>query len=56
VSAVLCSQGMTIPGLVDDLARRSPKESFATRKGGVWILAFADGSVVSADYYADAAR
>jgi 8-oxo-dGTP diphosphatase len=55
-SAVLCSQGTAIPNLVADLARRNPPASTTTRKGAAWVLAFAAGEVVSADYYAPAAR
>jgi phosphohistidine phosphatase SixA/8-oxo-dGTP pyrophosphatase MutT (NUDIX family) len=53
-SSVMCSQGTAIPGLVARLVR-PPPESVATRKGAVWILAVADGVVVSADYYGRAA-
>ncbi len=54
-STVMCSQGIAIPGLVAQLVQ-PPPESVATRKGAVWILAVADGVVVSADYYGRAAR
>ncbi len=53
-SSVICSQGKAIPGLLQDLARRSPAELPTTRKGAAWVLAFADGEVISADYYSDA--
>lgn len=53
-SAVVCSQGSTVPGLVADLA--PARASTATRKGAAWVLTFADGRVVCADYYRDAAR
>jgi phosphohistidine phosphatase SixA/8-oxo-dGTP pyrophosphatase MutT (NUDIX family) len=53
-AAVLCSQGTAIPGLVARLAKLPP-ESVVTRKGAVWILAVADGVMVSADYYGRAA-
>ena len=46
----MCSQGIAVPGLVGRLVQ-PPPESSATRKGAVWILAVADGVVVSADYY-----
>ena len=51
---VVCSQGVTIPSLVDRLARGIHPSD--TRKAGVWVLSVVDGSVVSADYYEDAAR
>ena len=54
-STVMCSQGIAVPGLVGRLVQ-PPPESSATRKGAVWILAVADGVVVSADYYGRAAR
>ena len=50
----ICSQGRTIPSLVELLApsvRRSD-----TRKGAAWVLSIVDGTVVAADYYPDAAR
>jgi 8-oxo-(d)GTP phosphatase len=51
--SVVCSQGETIPGLVD---RLSPKSvSSETRKAGAWVLSFVDGEVVAADYYDEAA-
>jgi 8-oxo-dGTP pyrophosphatase MutT (NUDIX family)/phosphohistidine phosphatase SixA len=51
-AAVVCSQGIAVPGLVTDLARI---EDAHTRKGAAWVLSFADGAVVGADYYGDAA-
>jgi 8-oxo-dGTP diphosphatase len=54
-SAVICSQGSAVPGLVHDLARRWAPESPSARKGSVWLLSLADGETVSADYYPDAA-
>ena len=54
-STVMCSQGIAVPGLVGRLVQ-PPPESSATRKGAVWILAVADGVVVSADYYGRASR
>jgi 8-oxo-(d)GTP phosphatase len=51
---VVCSQGLTIPSLVDRLARGIHPSD--TRKAGVWVLSVVDGSVVSADYYEDAVR
>lgn len=52
-ATVICSQGTALPGLVGDLAGF---ESVSARKGSAWVLGFADGSVVSADYYGNAAR
>ncbi len=51
---VIASQGDTIPGLVDRLARGVRPSD--TRKGAVWALSIVDGTVVSADYYDTAAR
>jgi 8-oxo-dGTP diphosphatase len=51
---VVCSQGVTIPGLIDRVVRGfGPPD---TRKGAAWVLSIVDGTVVSADYYEDAAR
>lgn len=51
---VVCSQGVTIPALVE---RFGPGVvSGETRKGAAWVLSFADGAVVSADAYPDATR
>jgi 8-oxo-(d)GTP phosphatase len=52
-AAVVCSQGIAVPGLVADLAG---VDDAHTRKGAAWVLCFADGAVVSADYYGNAAR
>jgi 8-oxo-dGTP diphosphatase len=51
---VVCSQGMTIPGLVDRLGRGVRDSD--TRKGTFWALSVVDGTVVSTDYYDDAIR
>jgi 8-oxo-dGTP pyrophosphatase MutT (NUDIX family) len=51
---VVCSQGLTIPGLIDRVARGIRPSD--TRKGAAWVLSLVDGTVVSADYYEDAAR
>ena len=51
---VVASQGSTIPGLVAGIAPHL--RSTATRKGAAWVLSFADGALLSADYYRDAAR
>ena len=49
---VVCSQGSTIPGLVDRLGRGI--RSSDTRKGAFWVLSVVDDTVVSMDYYEDA--
>lgn len=54
-ASVICSQGTTVPGLVQRLVLSMPSAKLATRKGGAWVLAFADGEIVSADYYGSAA-
>lgn len=47
--SVVCSQGGTIPLLLDQLDRaNAPHES---RKGSVWALFFAGGELVASDYY-----
>jgi 8-oxo-dGTP pyrophosphatase MutT (NUDIX family)/phosphohistidine phosphatase SixA len=51
---VVCSQGQTIPGLIDRLGRGVLDSQ--TRKGAFWALSVADGTVVSMDYYDDAVR
>jgi 8-oxo-(d)GTP phosphatase len=55
---VVSSQGVTIPGIIDQLGEMGPvvPPSSQTRKGTAWVLAFADGDVISADYYEDAVR
>jgi len=50
-AAVVCSQGIAVPGLVTDL---TGLEDTRARKGAAWVLSFADGAVVSADYYDNA--
>ena len=51
---VVCSQGVTIPALVDRLG--PGVRSSDTRKGAAWVLSVVDGDVVAADYYEDASR
>jgi 8-oxo-(d)GTP phosphatase len=51
---VIASQGDAIPGLVERLARGVRPSD--TRKGAAWVMSIVDGTVVSADYYDDAAR
>ena len=50
-ATVVCSQGIAVPGLVTDL---TGLEDTRARKGAAWVLSFADGAVVSADYYDNA--
>jgi 8-oxo-dGTP diphosphatase len=51
---VVCSQGVTVPGLIDRVVRGTRLSD--TRKGDAWVLSVVDGTVVSADYYDDASR
>jgi phosphohistidine phosphatase SixA/8-oxo-dGTP pyrophosphatase MutT (NUDIX family) len=51
---VVCSQGTTIPALIDTLAPGS--DASDTRKGAAWVLSLVDGDVIAADYYGDASR
>ena len=37
-------------------AARCAAESFLTRKAAMWVVSFADGNAVAADYYEDAVR
>jgi 8-oxo-dGTP diphosphatase len=55
-STVLSSQGETIPALLEVVAPRGAAESFLTRKAAMWVVSFADGISVAADYYEDAVR
>jgi 8-oxo-(d)GTP phosphatase len=50
---LVCSQGDTIPPLVERVGRGL--RSTDTRKGAAWVLSVVDGTIVSADYYDDAA-
>jgi 8-oxo-dGTP diphosphatase len=52
--SLVCSQGTTIPGLVERLGRGVVPSD--TRKGAFWALSIVDGNVVSTDYYEDALR
>jgi 8-oxo-dGTP diphosphatase len=47
--SIVCSQGDTIPGLIDRLGPGI--RSADTRKGAWWVLNLVDGEVVSADHY-----
>jgi 8-oxo-(d)GTP phosphatase len=51
--SVVCSQGYTIPALVELVA---PDADALTRKGAAWVLSIVDGDVVAADYYDDPSR
>ena len=51
---MVCSQGVTVPGLIDRVVRGTRPSD--TRKGDAWVLSIVDGTVVSADYYDDASR
>jgi 8-oxo-dGTP diphosphatase len=55
-STVLCSQGEAIPALLELVAPRDAADSFATKKAAMWVVSFADGISVAADYYEDAVR
>jgi 8-oxo-dGTP diphosphatase len=46
---VVCSQGTTIPALIDTLAPAT--DSSDTRKGATWVLSFVDGDIIAVDYY-----
>jgi 8-oxo-dGTP diphosphatase len=48
---LVCSQGITIPALVDRIAAGVVESD--TRKGAAWVLSLVDGDVVSFDYYDD---
>ena len=47
--SVVCSQGLTIPSLIDRLG--PGVRSSDTRKGAWWALTVVDGEVVAADHY-----
>lgn len=51
--SVLCSQGETIPGLIEHFA--PSVQNTRTKKAAAWVLGFVDGTVASADYYPHAA-
>jgi 8-oxo-dGTP diphosphatase len=51
--SVVCSQGVTVPALIDAVAPMN--RSSETRKGAAWVLSLVDGDVVAADHY-DAPR
>jgi 8-oxo-dGTP diphosphatase len=47
--SVVCSQGVTIPALIDLLG--PGVRTSETRKGAWWVLTVVDGEVVCADHY-----
>jgi 8-oxo-dGTP diphosphatase len=47
--SVVCSQGLTIPALIDELGPGIRTSD--TRKGAWWVLTIVDGDVIAADYY-----
>lgn len=47
--SVVCSQGLTIPELIDRLG--AGVRSSDTRKGAWWVLPVVDGDVIATDYY-----
>jgi 8-oxo-dGTP diphosphatase len=51
---VVCSQGTTIPALIDRFGRGV--EDAETKKGAMWALTVVDGNIVSMDHYDDAIR
>lgn len=51
---VVCSQGTTIPALIDELGPGTNASD--TRKGAAWALCLLDGDIIAADYYEDATR
>ena len=52
--SVVCSQGVTIPSLIDRLGNGVLDAD--TKKGAAWVLSLVDGDVLAADYYEDAAE
>jgi 8-oxo-dGTP diphosphatase len=50
-SVVVCGRGKVIPGVLESLepGNAGAEESFATPKGGGWVLAFAGTRTVSAE-------
>jgi len=52
--AVVCSQGTTIPALIDDLGPGTGASD--TRKGAAWALSLVDGDIIAADYYSAPSR
>ena len=47
--SIVCSQGTTIPGIVDTLGPGIRLSD--TRKGAWWVLSLLDGEVIAADHY-----
>lgn len=50
--SVVCSQGMTIPALIEALGPGT--DASDTRKGAAWVLSLVDGDIIAADYYGGA--
>lgn len=54
---VICSQGLTIPAVIEGLSPdflECDEETLKTKKGGVWVLHFNGGTLTGADYLASA--
>ena len=49
MATAVCSQGLTIPSLIDELGVGHLDSD--TRKGAAWVLSVLDGEVLAADYY-----
>ncbi|AWB82036.1 NTP pyrophosphohydrolase [Corynebacterium yudongzhengii] len=54
-TSVICSQGLTIPAMIEDLVSRGRlpiNDEIKSKKGSVWVLSFHDGKLTGADYLA----
>jgi 8-oxo-dGTP pyrophosphatase MutT (NUDIX family)/phosphohistidine phosphatase SixA len=50
-SVCICSQGYTVPALIDALGLAAHGQSSATHKGATWAISVVAGRPVQADYY-----
>lgn len=57
-TSVVCSQGLTIPGVITDLVSKGrlpiADDDIKAKKGSVWVLSFHYGELTGADYLASA--